>query len=161
MSSMSYPMESWEEKIEKARAVKYHLYANARTKPCMWCGTDLEFDAATIEHIKPDSHGGPLEVHNCGIACSPCNQKRGTRSVEEFLRSSWLLEKRRQIQAQRNNRKIPTHPDGMEMNEEEIRLASHIYLGSLTKQDLLAIIMGIAKPGQLDRWASLFNEVNK
>lgn len=160
MSTPSYPMEYWEQKVEKGRAIKYHLYQGDRLRPCMWCGNHLELDAATIEHILPNSQGGPLELENCGVACSPCNQKRGTKTPEEFMQSVWLLEKRRQVQAQKNNRSIPTHQDGTEMNDEEIRLASHIYLSTLTKKDLLAIIMGIAKPGQLDRWAGYFQELN-
>jgi hypothetical protein len=154
-------MEYWEEKVELARAIKYHLYGTDKLKPCMWCGIHLEFDAATIEHIKPDSHGGPLALSNSGVACNSCNQKRGTRSPEIFLTSSWLLEKRRQVQAQKNNRKIPCHPDGIEMSDSEIRLASHIYLNVLTKSDLIAIIMGMAKPGHLDRWAHHFQELNQ
>ena len=156
----SYEMESWEERVELARAIRYHLYQGEKYKPCMWCGVHLEIDAATIEHLKPDSHGGPLHLSNAGIACSPCNQKRGTRPIEDFLASSWLLEKRRQVQAQKNNRTLPVHQDGTLYSDEEIRLAAYLYLNTLQKQDLLAIITGIAKPGQLDRWASYFQELN-
>lgn len=126
----------------------------------MWCGMHLEFDAATIEHLTPHSHGGPLTVENAGVACSPCNQKRGTMSIDDFRASAWLLDKRRQVQAQKNNRQIPKHPDGMEMSDEEIRLAAYFYLRMLDKEDLLAIISGMAKQGHLDRWAAHWQELN-
>lgn len=161
MATASYPMEHWEIKVELARAIRYHLFKGDKKKACMWCTTVLEIDEATIEHIVPHSHGGPLSVENAGVACSSCNQKRGTRTPEEFQASAWLLEKRRQVLAQKNNRKMPKHQDGMEMSEEEIRLASHMYLNLLTKQELSAIIMGIAKQGHLDRWASIFMEINQ
>lgn len=157
---MAYEMEPWEVKVELARAVKYHLFQNQKTKPCMWCGTSLEFDAATIEHLKPHSHGGPLSVANAGVACSPCNQKRGTMAVEDFHASAWLLEKRRQVQAQKNNRKIPQHADGMEYSDEEVRLAAYLYLNLLDKNELIAIISGMAKQGHLDRWAANWQELN-
>ncbi len=157
---MSYSMEGWEIRIEVARAIRYHLYAGEKRKPCMWCATPLEIDEATIEHIVPASHGGELSLQNAGIACTSCNQKRGTRSVDEFLGSAWLLQKRQQTHAQKKNRRIPRHQDGVEMTDEEVRLAAHFYLGTLTKAELSAIIMGTAKPGHLDHWAGLFQELN-
>lgn len=157
---MSYEMEAWEEKVELARAVKYHLFQDRKTRPCMWCGSNLEFDAATIEHLTPHSKGGPLSVENAGVACSPCNGKRGTMPIDDFRGSAWLLEKRKQVQAQKNNRTIPKHPDGMELSDEEVRLAAYFYLRLLDKEDLLAIISGMAKQGHLDRWAANWQELN-
>lgn len=157
---MPYEMESWEVKVELARAVKYHLFQKQKSHPCMWCGTHLEFDAATIEHLKPHSHGGPLSVENAGVACSPCNQKRGTMPIEDFRASAWLLDKRKQVQAQKNNRVIPKHADGMEMSDEEVRLAAYFYLRLLDRENLIAIISGMAKQGHLDRWASHWQELN-
>lgn len=152
-------MEYWEEKIELAKAIRYHLFAGEKLKPCMWCGVHIEQDVATIEHILPASEGGPLSINNAGIACSSCNQKRGTKTREEFLSSSWLLEKKRQVHSQRSNRKIPKHQDGAEMSDQEIRLSSFMYLNSLTKDELLNITIGIAKQGHLDNWAAKFIEL--
>lgn len=157
---MAYEMEGWEQKIEIARAVKYHLFQLEKVKPCMWCGSVLEFDAATIEHLTPHSKGGPLSVENAGVACQPCNGKRGTMPIEEFRASAWLLEKRRQAQAQKNNRRIPTHQTGEELSDEEVRLAAYLYLRLLDKEDLIAIISGMAKVGHMDRWASHWQELN-
>ncbi len=154
-------MEGWEIRIEVARAIRYHLYAGEKRKPCMWCAASLEIDEATIEHIVPASHGGPLSIDNAGVACTSCNQKRGVRTPEEFLASAWLLQKRQQTHAQKKNRHVPCHQDGMEMSDEEVRLAAHWYLNLLTKQELSAIIMGTAKPGHLDHWAGLFQEINQ
>lgn len=161
MSTLSFPMEKWEERIEIAKAIKYHLFQGERSKPCMWCTVHLELDEATLEHIHPESKGGPLTLENAGVACSSCNQKRGTRHPDEFISSAWLLEKRRQVLAQKNNRKIPQHEDGTPMNDAEVRLSANLYLNMLTKQDLTGIIMGIAKPGHLDKWASLWVDLNK
>jgi len=154
-------MESWEEKIEIVKAIKYHLFEGSKLKPCMWCTMPLELDEATLEHIQPKSHGGPLTVNNAGIACNSCNQKRGTKSPDEFISSAWLLEKRRQMNSQKKNRKIPCHSDGFPMSDAEIRLASSLYLNTLTKNELVATITGIAKQNHLDRWAALFQELNK
>ena len=158
---MTYEMEGWELRVEIARAIRYHLFSGDKYKPCLWCGVSLEVDEATIEHLVPHSHGGPLTVENAGVACQSCNQKRGVKSPEDFLASAWLLEKRRQVQAQKNNRRVPNHQDGTPMNDDEVRLAAQFYLGTLTKAELSAIIMGMAKPGHLDKWASAFQELNK
>lgn len=157
---MPFEMEPWEVKVELARAVKYHLFQGDKRKPCMWCGNVLEFDSATIEHLTPHSHGGPLSVSNAGLACSPCNQKRGTLPIEDFHASAWLLEKRRQVQAQKNNRRIPQHPDGEEFSDDEVRLAAYLYLNLLDKNELIATISGMAKQGHLDKWASHWQELN-
>ncbi len=148
-----YKLESWEERIETVRAIKYHLFKGHRHAPCMWCGTLLEFEAATIEHLTPKSHGGDYSVENAGVACQTCNQKRGTQSIEQFMGSQWLQMKRHQIQAAKSNRKIPRHPDGTEMDDSEIRLDAQRYLADLEVDALVAIVMGLSKPSQIDRWA--------
>jgi 5-methylcytosine-specific restriction endonuclease McrA len=39
----------------------------------------------TIDHVRPRSQGGSDRVSNLVLACAPCNQKKNSRSVEEFL----------------------------------------------------------------------------
>ncbi len=42
---------------------------------------------ATIDHIIPISKGcDPFDVTNLTVACGKCNSKKGSKSVEEFLK---------------------------------------------------------------------------
>ena len=53
-------------------------------RTCQYClvkDTPLE-----VEHIVPRSKGGSDRVSNLTIACRSCNEKKGNRSVEEFLK---------------------------------------------------------------------------
>lgn len=147
-----YKMEAWEERVERVRAIKYNLFKGRRHAPCMWCGTLLDYEAATLEHLTPKSHGGDYSVENAGIACQTCNQKRGVQSIEEFMSSQWLQLKRQQIHAARKNRRIPQR-NGKEMTDAEIRLAAQYYLETFDVDALVAIIMGLSKPSQIDKWA--------
>lgn len=50
---------------------------------CAYCGkTDVPLN---IDHVRPRSRGGSDRVSNLTLACVPCNQSKGARSVEEFL----------------------------------------------------------------------------
>ncbi|MDQ3234171.1 MAG: HNH endonuclease, partial [Pseudobdellovibrionaceae bacterium] len=40
-----------------------------------------------VEHIHPKSRGGSSRVSNLTLACRPCNEKKGSRSIEDFLKS--------------------------------------------------------------------------
>ncbi len=51
---------------------------------CYYCGGQLGFRSATIDHIYPRSKGGQSDYHNLALACEPCNQLKGDRTVEEF-----------------------------------------------------------------------------
>lgn len=50
---------------------------------CAYC--DVKRVALNIEHIRAKARGGSDRLSNLAIACVPCNQKKGSRSVEEFL----------------------------------------------------------------------------
>ncbi len=53
-------------------------------RTCQYCqamDTPLE-----IEHIIPKSKGGSDRVSNLTLACRPCNEKKGNRSIEDFLK---------------------------------------------------------------------------
>ena len=39
---------------------------------------------ATIDHIKPQFHGGTYKLTNLAMACSDCNSRRGTKDFGEF-----------------------------------------------------------------------------
>jgi 5-methylcytosine-specific restriction endonuclease McrA len=68
-------------------------------RKCIYCGkadTRLE-----IEHLTPRSKGGSNRVSNLGIACHPCNQKKGNKDVIEFLKGKQDLAKKILAQAKK------------------------------------------------------------
>ncbi len=62
--------------------VREYLLEKWRRK-CAYCGEgDVPLE---IEHIVPKSKGGSNRVSNLTLACTPCNQKKGNKPVEQFL----------------------------------------------------------------------------
>ena len=54
-----------------------------------------------IEHIHPKSKGGSNRVSNLCLACEKCNQKKGNKPVEEFLKKKPDLLKKIQFKAKK------------------------------------------------------------
>ncbi|MEO1433225.1 MAG: RNA-guided endonuclease IscB [Cyanobacteria bacterium J06633_8] len=53
-------------------------------RECAYCGKkDVPLQ---VEHIHPKSKGGSSRVSNLTLACKCCNQKKGNKPVEEFLK---------------------------------------------------------------------------
>lgn len=53
-------------------------------RKCTYCGKkDIPLQ---VEHIKPKSIGGSDRLSNLCLACEKCNQKKGNKPVEEFLK---------------------------------------------------------------------------
>ena len=53
-------------------------------RQCAYCGkTDTPLE---VEHIHPKSKGGSNRVSNLTLACNRCNQSKGNRDVEDFLK---------------------------------------------------------------------------
>lgn len=50
---------------------------------CQYCLSELNWSNITIEHIVPQSKGGPTTWTNCVSACRPCNSKKKNRTPEE------------------------------------------------------------------------------
>jgi 5-methylcytosine-specific restriction endonuclease McrA len=50
---------------------------------CAYCGA--ENVPLEIEHMHPKAQGGSDPVSNLTVACHPCNQRQGTRTLAEFL----------------------------------------------------------------------------
>src|SRR5215471_12992887 len=49
---------------------------------CAYCGAkELPLQ---VEHLVPRARGGPNRVSNLTLACQDCNQRKGTRTAEEF-----------------------------------------------------------------------------
>jgi len=61
-------------------------------RKCAYC--NAENVLLQIEHIIPRARGGSDRVSNLTLACRECNQSKGARSVEEFLKGKPELLKR-------------------------------------------------------------------
>ncbi len=58
-------------------------------RKCAYCGVSgvpLE-----IEHVIPKSKGGTDKISNLTIACVPCNQRKGNKFIDEFLKGKPAL----------------------------------------------------------------------
>ncbi len=56
---------------------------------CVYCGKkDIPLE---IEHIKPKSLGGTNRISNLTLACRNCNEKKGSRQIEDFLSGKFDL----------------------------------------------------------------------
>ena len=53
-------------------------------RKCAYCGK--ENVPLQVEHIQPRASGGTDRVSNLTLACEKCNKKKGSRSVEDFLK---------------------------------------------------------------------------
>lgn len=53
---------------------------------CAYCGSILTPESATGDHVQPVSKGGKNKRRNIVIACAPCNSRKGSMDVEDFLR---------------------------------------------------------------------------
>lgn len=57
---------------------------------CSWCGIPLAMEetdtrpAATLDHLITRMAGGSNRFENQVIACSPCNQDRGSQTAEQY-----------------------------------------------------------------------------
>ncbi len=56
---------------------------NKWNRKCAYC--DAENLALQVEHIHPKAKGGSNRISNLCLACSKCNQKKGTKNIEQFL----------------------------------------------------------------------------
>jgi len=52
---------------------------------CTYCGGELTAESATADHVVPIDHGGTSGIDNITPACMTCNQRKGTKSVHEFM----------------------------------------------------------------------------
>ncbi len=56
---------------------------NKWERKCAYCG--VENIALQVEHIYPRAKGGSNRISNLCLACHSCNQKKGTKNIEQFL----------------------------------------------------------------------------
>ena len=52
---------------------------------CVYCGTALGIEDATLDHVIPLSRGGGHQPGNLVSACQPCNQMKGALLPTEFF----------------------------------------------------------------------------
>ena len=58
-------------------------------RKCAYCGiTDTQLE---IEHIIAKSKGGSNRVSNLTLSCTKCNQKKGNKPIEQFLKTNPAL----------------------------------------------------------------------
>jgi CRISPR/Cas system Type II protein with McrA/HNH and RuvC-like nuclease domain len=76
---------------------------------CCWCGchtTDSrgKKNSTTVEHIVPRSSGGTDEWENLAMACSACNSRRGSQSVQDFMEGVAIQRSKTARERQREKR---------------------------------------------------------
>lgn len=49
---------------------------------CQYCERTINLSDATVDHVVPKSRGGQNAWENVALACSKCNQKKGSRLLE-------------------------------------------------------------------------------
>ena len=69
---------------------------------CVYCGSGLELDDFTIDHVIPVSAGGATNLMNCVAACRRCNQRKANRPLHDFILlapevGEWFLRFARQV----------------------------------------------------------------
>jgi hypothetical protein len=72
---------------------------NKWERKCADCG--VEDIALQVEHIYPRAKGGSNRISNLCLACHSCNQKKGTKNIEQFLAKKPEILKRILAQAKR------------------------------------------------------------
>ena len=50
---------------------------------CQYCQVSIPLGKETIDHIKPKSRGGRHEWTNIVLSCHSCNQKKGSKTLEQ------------------------------------------------------------------------------
>jgi 5-methylcytosine-specific restriction endonuclease McrA len=72
---------------------------NKWNRQCTYC--KKENIPLQVEHIQPKSKGGSNRISNLCLACEPCNLKKGTQDIAQFLSKKPELLKQIQTQAKR------------------------------------------------------------
>lgn len=85
MQAMESPeisgIEYQQSTLQGYEAREYLLEKFGRT--CIYC--DAQDTPLNIDHIQSRATGGSSRISNLGLACLPCNQKKGSRAIESFL----------------------------------------------------------------------------
>lgn len=52
---------------------------------CVYCDEDLTNEEIHLDHVIPESRGGPTTIDNLQVTCRKCNLAKGVLSEEEFV----------------------------------------------------------------------------
>ena len=52
---------------------------------CVYCDEDLSDAEIHLDHVIPESRGGPTTVDNLQVTCRKCNTSKGVLTEEEFM----------------------------------------------------------------------------
>lgn len=80
---------------KRMERIKADLFGSGVTAPCCFCGWQMSYRSATLEHILPVSKGGQTVTANLTLSCDACNGERGARDFDTY---------RREVQAKRGRR---------------------------------------------------------
>lgn len=51
---------------------------------CVFCGVDLLKNEVHLDHVIPESQGGPTSYDNLQVTCGKCNREKGVLTESEF-----------------------------------------------------------------------------
>ena len=69
----------------KMREWRAERFGCSETQPCDYCGVAIAFINSSVDHVVALSVGGANDRTNYALACKPCNNRKGTRLLHEFL----------------------------------------------------------------------------
>lgn len=52
---------------------------------CVYCDDDLSQSEVHLDHVVPESQGGPTTVTNLQVTCRKCNLQKGVLTESEFV----------------------------------------------------------------------------
>jgi len=70
------------------RAIKKNLrkqLEQGKLITCQYCKKNITLKEFTLDHVIAKSKGGKNKKSNLIIACKNCNERKGNKSLEEFL----------------------------------------------------------------------------
>jgi hypothetical protein len=60
---------------------------------CRYCKGRFSLDGIAVDHANPLSRGGSTGLNNIDYPCKPCNDKKGSLTLDEFTKLLVFLEK--------------------------------------------------------------------
>lgn len=72
-------------RYQRRTAIKFsreNVYTRDKGQ-CQYCNKNVSRQEATYDHVIPKYYGGKTKWDNIVIACHPCNQKKGSKTVEQ------------------------------------------------------------------------------
>lgn len=78
------PEQFWAHGRITRQRLKLRLMDGRITIPCCFCGWEMSYRNATLEHVIPQSKGGQTELANLNLSCLACNLDRGTEDFDSY-----------------------------------------------------------------------------